>query len=117
MRWLGIITIVAIGLAGCASQPSGVAPAQQARSYSPASAAALAFDPPVLAGTPRLDLSRDGRGPAAFAGFNDATTTYYFLESNDTWSDYAGGGWGGRGGNPNDYQRQAVSETFGISYH
>jgi starvation-inducible outer membrane lipoprotein len=116
MRWLGFIMILAMALAGCASQPTAVAPARQDRSYSPASAAALAFDPPVLAGTPRLDLSRDGRGPAAFAGFNDATTTYYSLETNDWYSDYAGG-WGGRGANPNDYQRQAVSETFGISYH
>ncbi|MGA2442234.1 MAG: hypothetical protein ABSH08_14875 [Tepidisphaeraceae bacterium] len=116
MRWVGFIVIVAMALVGCASQPSGVAPVQQGRSYSPASAAALAFDPPVLAGMPRLDLSRDGRGPAAFAGFDDATTTYYSLQTNDWYSDI-GAGWGGRGGNGDYYQRQAVSETFGISYH
>ena len=116
MRWRGFIAILAMALAGCASQPSGVAPVQQARSYSPASAAALAFDPPVLAGMPRLDLSRDGRGPAAFAGFEEGTTTYYFLQTDDWYSDFAGG-WHGRGGNSDDYQRKAVSQTFGISYH
>ena len=117
MRWLGFIVILTMALMGCASQPAGVAQGQQARSYSPASAAALAFDPPVLAGMPRMDLSRDGRGPAAFAGFEDGTTTYYSLQTDDWYSDFAGGGWRGRGGNPDDYQRQAVSETFGISYH
>jgi hypothetical protein len=116
MRWLGFISILAMALMGCASQQGGVAPVQQARSYSPASAAALAFDPPVLAGTPRLDLSRDGRGAAAFAGFDEGTTTYYSLQSNDSYSDYAGT-WGGQGINRDDYQRQAVSQTFGISYH
>ena len=104
-----------MALAGCASQPAAVAPVQQTSSYSPTSAAALAFDPPVLAGMPRLDLSRDGRGAAAFAGFDDGATTYYFLQTDDWYSDLAGG-WGGRGGNRDDYQRQAVSQTFGISY-
>ena len=117
MRWLGFIVILVMALVGCASQPAGVAPAQQARSYSPASASALAFDPPVLAGTPRLDLSRDGRGPSAFAGFDNGSTTYFFLETDDWYSDSAGGGWHGRGGNPDDYQRRSVSTMFGISYH
>lgn len=86
--------------------------------YGPAApAAALAFDPPVLAGMPQLDLSRDDRGTAAFAGFQDATTTYYFLQTNDWYSGYSGGAGGLRGNNPDYYQRQAVSETYGITYH
>jgi hypothetical protein len=119
MRWIAF-TLLAAALAGCASQPAVVAPAQQAYSYDGlAPAAALAFDPPVLAGMPQLDLSRDDRGTAAFVGFQDESTTYYFLRSDDWYSDFAGGGGrgGGRGNNPDYYQRRAVSETYGITHH
>ena len=126
MRWVGFsFPVVAMLLAGCASQPaatqpaatgpSGVAPVQQVRVYEAASSTALAFDPPVLAGMPRLDLSREGRGPAAFAGFSEATTQYYSLTTNDYYSDF-NGGFGGRFCNPDNYQRQAVTQSFGITY-
>ena len=110
------LSVLAITLAGCASQQANVAVRQQAPTYTEVDASALAFDPPVLAGTPRLDLSRDGRGPSAFAGFDEGSTTYYFLRSDDLYSDFANGG-GVRGNNPDNYQRRAVSETYGISYH
>ncbi len=77
---------------------------------------ALAFDPPALAGVSQLDLSRDDRDAAAFAGFQDATTTYYFLQSYDYQANYSYGA-GGRGSIPDGYQRQAVSQSYGISYH
>ncbi|HEX4056541.1 MAG TPA: hypothetical protein VHX86_19945 [Tepidisphaeraceae bacterium] len=116
MRWVGLI-LLAVALAGCASQPASVSPLQQEHAYAPAApAVALAFDPPVLAGTPQLDLSRDDRGTAAFLGFQDATTTYYFLRSDDWYSDFSSGGGGRRGSNPDYYQRQAVSQTYGITY-
>jgi hypothetical protein len=115
MRWIGLIIII-LGLGGCAAQPVNVSPLQQARAYAPANGPALAFDPPILAGVDRLDLSRDGRQAAAFAGFDDETTTYYFLSSDNSYSDFSGGF--GRGGynNPDNYQRTAVSETYGVSY-
>ena len=114
MRWASF-TILAMLLAGCASQPASVAPVQQmTRTYAPASGTALAFDPPVLAGSPRLDLTRDGRGPAAFAGFTEESTQYYSLTTNDWYSDF--NGFGGRFSNPDMYQRQAVSQTFGVTY-
>jgi hypothetical protein len=110
------MALLAIALGGCASESVHVDPLQQPHAYSLASASALAFDPPVLAGEPRLDLSRDGRGPAAFDGFDEGRTTYYFLQSNDWYLDFAVRG--ARGGQfPDYYQRHAVSETFGISYH
>jgi len=91
MRCVGFI-FLALALAGCASQPAAVAPEQQPHAYLAAPAAtALAFDPPVLAGVPQLDLSRDDRGTAAFFGFQDATTTYYSLQSNDWYSGDIGG--------------------------
>ncbi|MGD0462925.1 MAG: hypothetical protein ABSB74_10595 [Tepidisphaeraceae bacterium] len=115
MRWVGL-TFLALALTGCASQSAGVAPVQQSHAYDAAPAAALAFDPPALAGMPQLDLSRDDRGTAAFLGFEDARTTYYSLTTDDWYSDFAGGGSFGRGGNRDDYQRQAISETSGITY-
>jgi len=120
MRWVGrTLSILVISLAGCAMQPASVAPVQQVRTYTDVTATALAFDPPVLAGYPEVDLSRDGRGPAAFDGFQEGSTTYYYLRSDDWYSDFSGQG-GGRGGgrglNSDNYQRRAVSETYGISY-
>jgi len=119
MRWIGLI-IVILGIGGCASQPANVSPLQQPHAFTPANGPALAFDPPVLAGVPRLDLSRDDRQASAFAGFADSTTTYYFLRSDNWYSDFSGG-FGGRGNgggisSPDNYQRRAVSETYGVSY-
>jgi len=121
MRWLGLI-IVILGLGGCASQPmqpANVSPLQQPHAYAPSNGPALAFDPPVLVGVDRIDLSRDDRQASAFAGFQDTQTTYYFLRSDDWYSDFSGGfgGRGSRGGSgPDNYQRRAVSETYGVSY-
>jgi|GEM_PF-1064183 hypothetical protein len=115
MRAVGL-TFLALALGGCASQSAGVSPVQQSHVYDNAPAAVLAFDPPALAGMPQLDLSRDDRGTAAFMGFEDAQTTYYSLTTNDWYSDGAGGGRFGRGVNGDYYQRQAISETSGITY-
>jgi len=117
MRWVGF-AILGMLLAGCASQPepATVVPVQQmTRQYEPASGVALAFDPPVLAGSPRLDLSRYGRGPAAFEGFSEASTQYYSLTTDDWYSDFNGGFGGGRNSGPDNYQRRAVTQIFGIT--
>jgi hypothetical protein len=116
MRWFSFMMILAMALAGCASQPAVVAPEQQAHVYSPTVATALAFDPPVLAGTPQLDLSRDGRGPGAFNGFYDGETTFYSISNYDLYPGF-GGGLGGGGWAGGYYQRQAYSQTYGIAYH
>lgn len=68
-------------LAGCASQEPPVKPLVTS---APARAsAALAFDPPITLSEPPIDLSRDVRGPAAFAGFEDSTTTYFYINTDD----------------------------------
>jgi hypothetical protein len=115
MRWIGLIIII-LGLGGCAAQPVNVSPLQQTRAYAPANGPALAFDPPILAGVDRLDLSRDNRQAAAFAGFGDQITTYYFLRSDNWYSDFSGGFSHGQISNPSNYQRRAVSESYGVSY-
>lgn len=45
--------------------------------------AALVFDPPITLSEPAIDLSRDTRGPAAFVGFEDSTTTYFSVNTYD----------------------------------
>ena len=45
--------------------------------------AALAFDPPLAIDQPPIDLSRSTRGEAAFYGFEDPTTSFYFVQTDD----------------------------------
>ena len=116
MRWgavilLSIITVVGGGCASRAVPP--VATAQPAHVYDDAVAAALVYDPPVVADSPRLDVSREGRQPSAYAGFEDITTTYYYLRVDDRQLNYGGGS----GSHNNDrFERQAITERVGVSY-
>jgi hypothetical protein len=128
---LAVISLLALGLFGCASHSPAVAPEQQrqlsqsgsaqsqqpqqAHQYAPSAAGALAFDPPVLAGMPKLDLSREGRDPAAFVGYEDLTTTIYDLQINDRQIDLGGDRFGNHGSD-DYYQRDAASEKIGVSY-
>jgi hypothetical protein len=115
MRWgafilLSVFTVVG----GCASKPAQpVATAQPAHIYDDAVAAALVYDPPVVADSPRLEVSREGRAPAAYAGFEDITTTYYYLRVDDRQLNYGSGS----GQHNNDrFERQAITERVGVSY-
>jgi hypothetical protein len=69
-------------LAGCATQPVQTEAVRPVSAGPTASSAALAFDPPLTLNERPLDLSRAGRGEAAFAGYEDTTTTYF-----DVWTD------------------------------
>jgi hypothetical protein len=117
MRWISII-ILGLCLGGCGTQPAPVASEQLSDNarYGRNNAGALAFDPPVLAGQSQLDLSREGRQPQAFAGFEDSVTTYYDITTYDsqnsgpTWN---GSGWGGG----DQYQRNAYMEKVGVNTH
>ena len=106
---LSIIILASVLLTGCAAHQEAVSTDQQLdqRTYAPGAAAALAFDPPVLAGSPRVDLSRDDRQPAAFAGYQDTTTTFYFVN----WDDK-------QDANPQDARmdREVTSQSVGTSY-
>jgi hypothetical protein len=104
MRLISII-IVSVALTGCAAHQPAVSADQQLQqaAYAPSGAAALAFDPPVLAGTTRMDLSRDGRDVGAFVGYQDSTTIISDLHLDDLQT-----------GNPSSdrYQREAASDTI-----
>jgi hypothetical protein len=79
-----LFMITAVTLAGCAA-PTQKAPEAAAVPLTSSSAAssALAFDPPVAQFEPTPDLSRSTHGTAAFAGFEDTTTTYFYVRTDD----------------------------------
>ncbi len=82
MRSVWIIVGASL-LAGCATHPVQPDTAQTVPVGPKASSAALAFDPPLTLNERPLDLSRSGRGEAAFAGFEDTTTTYFNIWTDD----------------------------------
>ncbi len=107
------ITIIALMslAAGCASKPRvssremrHEAELQYAET---GSAGALAFDPPIAQGGPRLNLSRSSRQPSAFVGFDQTVTTFFYVRSDDRQTE----------DHRNDrFERRAISEQFGSSY-
>ena len=108
--------ILALLAGGCASQ-TVVSPEQLDARYSPSATGALSFDPPVLAGEPRLDLSRGPRESSAFAGFEAPSATYYDIRTEDrqvepNWQPSNVRGWY----SGDQYERDAVSERVGVNY-
>src|SRR4051794_20671548 len=121
MRWGAFILLGLMTVGGCASKPQPVvminstATPEPAHIYDDAVAAALVYDPPVTANSPRIEISREGRAPAAFAGYEELTTTFYYLRVDDRQLNY--GGSNGSGGHNNDrFERQAITERVGVSY-
>jgi hypothetical protein len=83
-RLLPVVLVTMI--VGCATRPQPTITASTTQTYvEPAAprdyattASALVFDPPTSRYLPPLDLSRDGRYPAAFAGYQQATDTFTY---------------------------------------
>jgi hypothetical protein len=117
MRWVTLGLMICT-LAGCASQPApAIATTAAQPIYDDAIAAALVYDPPVIANSPHTDFSREGRAQAAYGGFEELITTYYYLRVDDRQLQYGGGGGlGHRGGNFDRFERQAITERVGVSY-
>jgi hypothetical protein len=117
MRELSAIlgTVVALaGLAGgCAAKTQAAGRANAAIStstsesaYEDASVAALVFDPPIAQNEPGLELSRESRQPGAFVGYEQLTTTFFYLRTDDRW----------RTDGLDRYERRAISERVGMSF-
>ena len=92
-------------LSGCAASHASQPDATALRTYAPAPAAALAFDPPGDAYMPYL--SRDDRGEAAFGGFQDLSTEIYDVQTNDDQLYFNGA---------STYERRVVSDRVGDVY-
>lgn len=110
-----VLLIAGLLLSGCASRAKtsvSMEPQPEATlasyRYEDASAAALAFDPPVLAGAYLPDLDRSVRGEAAYVGYDEVITTFFYLRNDDRQIFHGDGA--------DRYERRAISERFGVSY-
>jgi hypothetical protein len=113
----GLLILVVLGsAAGCSCHHHNRDDSRQQLPIEPATsaaapedfavAAALVFDPPVIANNPHLDLGRSARNPAAFVAYDQTITTFYYLRNNDRQIiDVA----------PFS-ERRALTESFGVSY-
>jgi hypothetical protein len=103
MRMGACILLIALA-SGCASQKPAPAPA--VRFYESRSAGSLVFDPPVTSGLEPLELARQDRNPEAFAGFDDTTATFFWVRTDDRFTDDRSG----------RFERRAVLTKVGVSY-
>ena len=110
-----VIFVAGMLLTGCASRAKTSAsmeshpdPTLASYRYEDASASALAFDPPVVAAAYVPDLDRTGRGEAAYVGYDEVITTFFYLRNDDR-QIFQGDG-------ADRYERRAISERFGVSY-
>jgi len=123
-----IVVSVALTAIGCAAPATRAHSSASTDSASlavyrePASlpAAALVFSPPLLQDAPPLELSRDERRPAAFVGYPEGVTEFFYVRWDDRQG--GGGGWGSGSdgtwgsGFHDRYERRAVSEKVGVLY-
>jgi hypothetical protein len=115
MRCFALI-VAGMLLAGCATRAKtseqvqlGSEPVMAAYRYDEGStASALAFDPPVIADAITPNLAREGRGEAAYVGYDETITTYFYLRNDDRQFI--------QGDGADRYERRAISERFGVSY-
>jgi hypothetical protein len=80
-----LIILAGFLMAGCASDK----PVLRMSTTQPVvtTAAALAFDPPITLAEAPVNISRDDRGAAALVGFDESSTTYYGIYSDNRQAD------------------------------
>ena len=66
-------------------------------------ATALLFSSPQPVDVMPLDLSRDARGPGAFVGYEETTSTYFYIRTHDRQT----------GDDRERYERRAIIEKVG----
>jgi hypothetical protein len=105
-----IAAVLLLGIVGCAGSSNGPKTTAkqpinpEERTYTQHAASALAFTPPIAANLPPIDLTRDGRAPEAFWGFEQGYTTTYDLYIDDRQSS----------GSHDRYLREATSDKVGV---
>ena len=114
MRWLPVILLLSL-VVGCAAKPQAERAARQPVTGSEPQleqvvvASALVFDPPIAMNEQPLDLARDPRQASAVVGFDQLTTTYFYLQTDDK-QRFDNFNTGDR------FERRAVSQRFGVSF-
>jgi hypothetical protein len=103
----GILMCVAL-LGGCAAQgprPT-TAPAPAVAALDNEASAALVFDPHLGPYAERVEIPRAPRQRGAFVGWQDLTTTFFVIRTDDRqtsdWTDR--------------YERRTIMEKVGVSY-
>jgi hypothetical protein len=94
--------------------------------YTTRPAAELAFVSPVtVAASDTPDTSREAREPSAFVGYDEQTTTYFSIHTQDRQCSNVGSGIGHGGigtdsscgnGYHDSYERQTYIDTYGARY-
>jgi len=103
-----LTAIVVSATIGCAAaRPRGTGSTTLGcREYAGAPASALVFTPAVAAGQEPIDLWRDLRAPGAFVGFEDLSTTFIYLRTDDRQTNDG----------TDRYLRRVVIERVGYTY-
>ena len=98
------LMILVFIVGGCAAKQPGRLSAPQR--YDDASSASLVFTPPVSLGHAPLELARDDRTPRAFVGYDEITTSYFHIWTDDRQTSDG----------TDRYLRRATIEKMGVSY-
>jgi hypothetical protein len=102
--------LIASLLVGCAAKSKqSVVQTLDKPEYEPRVSTALAFDPPISMNEEPVVLARSDREPYAVVGYDQVTTTVFNIYYNDTQ-------YGPTALPSLWFQRQAISERFGISF-
>ena len=110
MRRGACILLSLLCFTGCAARhaPSPPEVAQLANDQA-ATTASLVFEPPLVASEPPVVIPRAGRAPAAYAGFEEIISTYYYLRVDDRQLDY-------NGHSHDRFERRAITTRVGVTH-
>src|SRR5687768_14109384 len=80
MRICCVLVLVFMTI-GCANKHPGES--RRAQRYEDISASSLVFTPPIAMGEEPLELARDDRTPRAFVGYDEVSTSYFQIWTED----------------------------------
>jgi hypothetical protein len=101
-----LIMILAVSLVGGCAGKQLPQTLNTPHVYNEIPATSLAFSPPIAQGEPAVMLPRDQRQPGVFIGFEDVTTSYFYLRTDDRMTNDG----------TDHYVRRAIVEKIGVSY-
>ena len=103
MRSCCLFLIVFLSV-GCAGKHGGRLSAQQG--YQDVSTASLVFTPPVAIAEAPVELAREDRTARAFVGYDEVTTSYFHIWTDDRQTNDG----------TDRYVRRSTIEKVGVSY-